>query len=311
MDVMESAACVGGCPAVSVEPVAQEQESEAMAMPTITVAVAFLIAPLLMAHASAGPPSTFAPLPRLKHVIAVIAHRAGRGIAPENTLAAIRSAITLGVDYVELDVRATKDGRLVIMHDGRVDRTTNGSGAVKDLTLAKIRALDAGSKFDAKYAGEKVPTFEEALKVCKGKVNVYVDHKEAPSEQVFRAIKRFGMEKEVVVYNGPEGLNEWKRIAPHIPVMPTLPDEYRRRGGIADFERTLAAEVLDGSLTEWTRELVDQCHAMGVKVYVDNLGVNDNPPGFRKAIEMGVDGIQTDYPDQLLAYMRENPPVLR
>jgi glycerophosphoryl diester phosphodiesterase len=57
---------------------------------------------------------------------------------------------------------------------------------------------------------------------------------------------------------------------------------------------------------EWTKELVDQCHALGVKVYVDNLGPNDNPQGFRKAIEMGVDGIQTDYPDQLLAYLKEN-----
>ena len=123
----------------------------------------------------------FADLPRLKHPIAVIAHRAGRGIAPENTLAAIRKAIALKVDYVELDIRATKDGHLVIMHDRTVDRTTKGTGAVKDLTLAEIRALDAGSKFDATNAGERVPTFEEVLKLCRGKVHIYVDHKEAPT----------------------------------------------------------------------------------------------------------------------------------
>src|SRR5689334_1093242 len=130
----------------------------------------------------AGMPQTnpqFAPLPPLKHRIAVIAHRAGGGIMLENTLAAIRNAIRLGADYVELDVRATSDGHIVIMHDRSVDRTTNGKGNVKDLDLATIRALDAGSKFDAKYAGEKVPTFDEVLTLCRGKVHIYVDHKEA------------------------------------------------------------------------------------------------------------------------------------
>jgi len=251
-----------------------------------------------------APRSSFAPLPPLRHPIAVIAHRAGRALSPENTLGAIRKAISLGVDYVELDIRATKDGQLVIMHDGSVDRTTNGHGAVKDLTLAEIRALDAGSKFDPKYAGEKVPTFEEVLKLCKGKVCIYVDHKQAPTEQVLALIRKFGMEKRVVVYNGPRDLLEWKKIAPSIPVMPSLPDEYRRPGGIAEFEKLLPAEVLDGNLVEWTKELVDQCHALGVKVYVDNLGPNDNPDGFRKAIDMGVDGIQTDHPDMLVESLR-------
>lgn len=248
----------------------------------------------------------FAPLPPLKYPIAVIAHRAGRALCPENTLAAIRKAITLGVDYVELDIRATKDGHLVIMHDGSVDRTTNGHGAVKEMTIEEIRLLDAGSKFDAKYSAERVPTFEEVLQLCKGKVCIYVDHKEAPTEQVFAMIKRFGMEKRVVVYNGPGNLIEWKKIAPQIPVMPSLPSTYRRPGGVEEFEKTLPAEVLDGNLVEWTKELVDQCHALGVKVYVDNLGPNDNPDGFRKAIEMGVDGIQTDHPDQLLQYLKSN-----
>lgn len=253
----------------------------------------------------APPPKFFAPLPRLKHPIAVIAHRAGRSLAPENTLAAIQNAIRLGVDYVELDVRTTKDGVLVIMHDGTVERTTNGKGAVKDLDLAALRGLDAGSKFNAKYAAEKIPTFDEALALCKGKVHIYVDHKEAPTAQLFAAIKNYHMEKEVVIYNDPEELKEWKRIAPKIPVMPSLPDTFRKPGGIAEFEKETPAEVLDGNVLEWTQALVDEAHARGVKVYVDNLGPWDNPDGFRKAIAMGVDGIQTDHPDQLLAVLKE------
>src|SRR5438094_732582 len=142
--------------------------------------ISFITAGIAISQTQASARPLFAPLPPLKHPIAVIAHRGGRALSPENTLTAIRKAISLGVDYVELDIRAAKDGPLVIMHDSDVDRTTNGHGKVKDLTLAEIRALDAGSKFDPKYAGQKVPTFEEVLKLCKGKVHVYVDHKEAP-----------------------------------------------------------------------------------------------------------------------------------
>src|SRR5262249_51047447 len=116
---------------------------------------------------------------------------------------------------------------------------------------------------------------------------------------------KYDMEKHVVVYNGPTGLQEWKRLAPHIPVMPSLPTLFRKPGGIAEFERTLSAEVLDGNIVEWTKELVDEAHAAGIKVYVDNLGPNDNPEGFRKALEMGVDGIQTDYPDQLIDFLKK------
>ena len=179
---------------------------------------------------------------------------------------------------------------------------------MSDLSLSEIRAFDAGSKFDPKNAGEKVPTFEEALKLCKGKVHIYVDHKQAPTDQVFGMIKQFGMEKEVVVYNSPEDLKEWKKIAPHIPVMPSLPRQYRKPGGVAEFEKALPAEVVDGNLVEWTKELVEECHALGVKVYVDNLGPNDNRAGFQKAMDMGVDGIQTDFPDQLLAFLKTHSP---
>ncbi len=263
-----------------------------------------MLLPFILTISGSSRP-TAAQLPHLKHSIAVIGHRGGRALAPENTLAAVKKAIQLGADYVEIDVRATKDGHLVIMHDRTVDRTTNGKGAVKNLDFDTIRTLDAGSKFSAKYSNEKVPTFEEVLQLCQGKINIYLDHKEAPTEQCFELVKKYHMEKNVLVYNGTDGLLEWKKIAPHIPVMPSLPDEYRKEGGIAEYQKLLPAEVLDGNLLEWTKELVDQAHSAGVKVYVDNLGPYDNPPGFRKAIQMGVDGIQTDHLDQLIDVLKQ------
>jgi glycerophosphoryl diester phosphodiesterase len=215
-------------------------------------------------------------------------------------LAAIRDAIELGVDYVELDLRTTQDGQLVLLHDRNVDRTTNGKGAVRELTLKQVRDLDAGVKIDAKYAGERVPTFDEALELCKGKVHIYLDHKDASVPQALESIRKHGMEESVIIYDSPEGLGEWKRVAPLLPVMPSLPDEYRKEGGVAEFLRSLPAEVLDGNLVDWTKELVEQTHKAGAKVYVDNLGPNDNEEGFRAALMMGVDGIQTDHAEVLL-----------
>lgn len=250
-------------------------------------------------------PAARAALPGVRHPIAVIAHRAGAGIAPENTLAAIRNAIRLGVDYVELDVRATRDGALVLMHDSTVDRTTNGTGAVRDLTLRQIRDLDAGTKFHPRYRRERVPLFEEALRLCRGRVHIYVDHKEAPTAEVLRAIRAQKMEGSVVVYAGTEALREWKRLAPEIPVMPSLPTEYRVEGGVQRFLASHPADVLDGHLLQWNADLLRQAAAAGVPVYVDIMGPTDREEGYTRALELGVQGIQTDYPDRLLAMLKQ------
>lgn len=109
-----------------------------------------------------GAAAAFADAPKLAEK-GLCAHRGDQGVAPENTIPAFLAAIEAGAQQVEFDVKRTKDGKLVIMHDGTVDRTTNGKGAVSDLTFDEIRALDAGVKKDPKFAGTKIPTFEETL----------------------------------------------------------------------------------------------------------------------------------------------------
>lgn len=93
----------------------------------------------------------------------IFAHRGYKGVCPENTLAAYRKAIEVGVDGIELDVHVTKDGHLVVIHDETVDRTTNGTGAVRDLTLAELKSLDAGRWFDDTFEGESIPTLGEVF----------------------------------------------------------------------------------------------------------------------------------------------------
>src|SRR3984885_3778804 len=97
----------------------------------------------------------------------LIAHRGASGHAPENTLAAFKKAVTLGATFIETDLQLTKDARLVAIHDETVNRTTNGHGAVHDLSLYDLRKLDAGSWFGSEYAGERIPTLEEILEFSK------------------------------------------------------------------------------------------------------------------------------------------------
>ena len=133
-----------------------------------------LITPLVLAGCAttyhAGAP---------KGAIQVIAHRGASAYAPENTLAAFERAIALHADWFELDCHLTKDGEVMVMHNGDVDKTTNGQGRIADMTLAELKALDAGSWFAPEFAEEPVPTLGEALDLAKERIGVYVEIKDA------------------------------------------------------------------------------------------------------------------------------------
>jgi hypothetical protein len=117
-----------------------------------------------------------------RQVTQTIAHQGARANRPANTLAAVRLGMVSGVSAIEVDVRSTADGQLIIRHDSTLDETTNGTGLVKDHTLEELRQLDAGSWFDAVYAGERIPTLREVLELCHGKIDLVLDLKEQDSE---------------------------------------------------------------------------------------------------------------------------------
>ena len=127
-----------------------------------------------------------------------VAHRGASGSYPENTLLAFRKAVEIGADEIELDLHSTKDGHLVVMHDGTVDRTTDGTGAIAEMTLSEIKALDAGK-------GERVPTWEEVLDLVQGKVGLNIHLKEggdadgAYEGKVAGPLRDFGMVESSVV----------------------------------------------------------------------------------------------------------------
>ncbi|MDE6273604.1 MAG: hypothetical protein K2L87_00965, partial [Clostridiales bacterium] len=119
-----------------------------------------------------------------RHKTLVAAHRGNSKYFPENTLSSFKSALTLDVDMVETDIHMTKDGELVLMHDHTVDRTTDGTGEVRSLTLAEIKKLDAGSWKGEQFRGERVPTFEEFLELFKTKKEMLfnIELKDYPME---------------------------------------------------------------------------------------------------------------------------------
>ncbi|WP_042143632.1 glycerophosphodiester phosphodiesterase family protein [Paucisalibacillus sp. EB02] len=151
----------------------------------------------------------------------VVAHRGVPSLAPENTMTGYHLSYELGADLIETDVQLTKDGYLVVMHDYTVNRTTNGTGAVADLTLEEIRALDAGIKFGEEFVGEKVPTFREFLEGFKDKDVVLLVELKATGieEQVLEEIMEVGVEEQVVLQSfNMESVKKYREIAPQISV---------------------------------------------------------------------------------------------
>src|SRR5205085_3864849 len=132
-------------------------------------------------------------------------HRGNAAECPENTLASFSSAIELGVDVIECDVHRSEDGALPVIHDHLVDRTTDGSGLVRDFSMAELKRFDAGSWKDSKFAGERIPSLDEVLEVAKGRVGVAIEIKNLPlpyagiEEAVVAAVQNAGMVHDVVV----------------------------------------------------------------------------------------------------------------
>jgi glycerophosphoryl diester phosphodiesterase len=227
--------------------------------------------------------------------IYVIAHRADHVHHAENSIAAIQSAAAIGADYAELDVRTTKDGKLVLMHDKTVDRTTDGHGAVKEMTAEEIAHLTF------KDYGGSVPTFDEALDAAKGKIRIYLDWKDATPEAIFQILKAHGMIKHVVVYGGHGELRRLQKLAPGIRVMP----EAGTLLNLQMDQRELKPKVVAFAEDDFKPEIVAQALKKKEEIFVDRLWAQDTPELWQDAIDRGVRGIQTNRPAELVEFLRE------
>lgn len=217
-----------------------------------------------------------------------IGHRGAAGHVPENTLAGIAKAVALGADFVELDVQASRDGQLVIFHDRRVDRMTNGKGLVADTTLADLRALTV-------TGGHRIPTLDEALRAAEGQIGLMLELKAAGiAGPLCDAVRRNGFTGPLIYASFfHQDLLRVRQREPQAQTLALLAASLVQPVAFA-----LDAKVTHvGVAFEWlSKPYVDALHQAGLTVFA--FTVND-PADIQRVAGLGVDGIISDVPDRV------------
>ena len=239
----------------------------------------------------------------------IIGHRGASGHAPEHTFASWDHALKLGVDYIEQDLQMTSDGALVVMHDPTLDRTTNGTGEVSAHTLAEIQQLDAGSWFEPKFTGQRVPTLREVFERYGTAANYYIETKnpeEAPGmeEKLLALINEFGLREgaverwQVLIQSFSQpSLLKIQRMDAQLPLIQLIEKEQPSaaiRERLAEIH-TYAVGIGPARVSV-DRNLVDAAHDHGLVVHPYTV---NEVAEMRRMIALGVDGMFTDFPDRL------------
>ncbi|RSS57847.1 glycerophosphodiester phosphodiesterase family protein [Streptomyces sp. WAC06614] len=213
-----------------------------------------------------------------------IGHRGVMGVEPENTLRSFVRAERSGMDVIALDLRLSKDGALVVLHDAEVDRTTDGSGAVADLTLAELRELDAG-------LGERVPVLDEVLEAVRAPLQVSVEDP-ATARALADALKRLDLTGRVAVSSFQEAvLAETARLVPGVRTVLTAGQHGE---DVVDRALAVGADTVALELRRLTLATVECAHAAGLKVTGWTV---DSQEQLRLARALELDGAATGYPE--------------
>ena len=238
--------------------------------------------------------------------IQVLAHRGASAYAPENTLAAFRLAIEQRADWLELDVQQTKDGHLVVFHDLRMERTTDGNGALRDLTLEQVRRLDAGSWFGPRFAGERIPTFEEVVSLAREQnVRIFPEVKDPRlypgiEERMVAVIRANGYEDSTIVQSfDMTSLERLRQIDPKLRLAALYTAASPLRG---DPPPGVSVVGPPWEMVSSDPTLVRDAHASGRQVVVWSV---EGPSAVRPLLDARVDGIITSRPDVVRAMLEE------
>jgi glycerophosphoryl diester phosphodiesterase len=231
----------------------------------------------------------------------VIAHRGASSYAPENTFAAFDLALQMGVHHIELDVESTSDGHIVVIHDGTVNRTTNGGGLVTSHTLAALRELDAGAWFETTFAGERIPLFEEVLARYQGQVHIHTEIKGRSTSLAHRTvdlIREYRMVDQVTITSFQHvRLEEIRAYAPEFPTGWLIMEVSDTTIAQA---RALGLSQLCPRAPIVTPELVRRLHVEGLVVRA--WGVTTEAL-MQRVVQAGADGMTVNFPDTLIAYV--------
>ena len=227
----------------------------------------------------------------------VVAHRGAHNGIPENTLAAYEAAITMGADFVEVDLRTTRDGHIVSIHNKDIDSyvTSGEQGLVSEMTLEQLKQLDIGSRISPHWSNERIPAFEDILSLCKGRIGIYLDLKDASVDKLVYIVKKWDMTEQVLWYADDDELERITELCPECILMPDPGPEENLPKVIERFQPSVIAAVW----RYYSRSFVAKCHQAGAIVIVDESA----PTCWEDALAWGSDGVQTDHPAQLIAFL--------
>ncbi|HUS81419.1 MAG TPA: glycerophosphodiester phosphodiesterase family protein [Armatimonadota bacterium] len=233
----------------------------------------------------------------------VCAHRGRSGVYPENTMAAFEAAIELGVDFIECDVHRTSDGRIVVIHDHDVKRTTDGEGPVSEMTFEQVRSLDAGSWKAARFAGERIPTLAEVLERIAPRCVVDIEIKQRGiAGQVASQVTEAGAVRQTTVVSFDlSDLADAKVASPElscglITSGPTE-DTVGAAHGLISSALGAGCNFITCHHPAVTETLVRECHVAGLVLMAWTM---DEPDDIRRMIDMQVDALVSNYPDRVL-----------
>ncbi|MBR3927665.1 MAG: glycerophosphodiester phosphodiesterase [Clostridia bacterium] len=241
--------------------------------------------------------------------VQVQAHRGASGYAPENTLPAFQLAVDMNADGIECDIHYSKDGYFIVCHDETVDRTSNGSGIISEMTLSEIQALDFGCKFDEKFRGTTAPTLEQMLDVVKDMNVINIEIKEFGKDRDEEAILHkfydilasYSIVEKVIVSSFDARLLKHLKDL-HGDVYTCY--LYGKQKKTAAFAQKLGCSAIHpyfgvGYLTTMT---VRSAHRRGMKV---NAWTANTDKEVRRVVKLGCDGVITNYPDVAIAIAEE------
>lgn len=232
----------------------------------------------------------------MKRVVKIAAHRGAMSLAPQNTLPAFQKAVEQGADMIEIDVHTTSDSELVVIHNSAVEGLTDGTGAVADMTLRQIKALDAAVGRHAGQGPVRIPTLQEALQFVKqAGIEVNVEIKSAQIDSVIECVRSLGLES-VTMVSSPNhtALRQAKRICPEISTLAMGIRPETLEGVIRDFQ----PDALNFNRHTLNEESYRVALKAGLVVYQSILGENDNEAGAHLAIWLGADILETDFPGE-------------
>jgi glycerophosphoryl diester phosphodiesterase len=201
--------------------------------------------------------------------VQVIAHRGAHEHAPQNSLEAYRAAIGLGCDYIEVDLRTTASGQLVIKHDPLND-------------------------------ADILPSFDDVLALAKGRIRIYLDVKQAMPAAIVAAVERHQMRDSILTYATPQTLHDLVRLRPGWPCMPEAVDAATLKQNLS----LLKPPAVAFSDWDFTPDLVRMAREAGCEVFLDRQGATDTPAHWQAALDAGATGIQTDRPTALIEWRR-------